>query len=97
MPDAKGRVQVGRDSADSDFNTMGETRGEKAHTMTIAELATHTHDTANARNNDDGGIDGVVSGTRAVDRDIGISSTGSSTPFNVIQPSIVANTAIRIK
>lgn len=43
LPDTKGRVLVNKNSSDSEFNTMGEKYGEKAHVMTIAELPAHTH------------------------------------------------------
>lgn len=38
-----GRVLVGLDAADSDFNTIGETGGEKAHALTAAENGQHYH------------------------------------------------------
>lgn len=43
LPNLKGRVVVGRDSTDADFDTLGEIRGSKTHTLTVAELAQHTH------------------------------------------------------
>ena len=39
----QGRVPVGVDINDSDFNVVEKTGGEKKHTMTIAELVTHRH------------------------------------------------------
>lgn len=40
-----GRVLVGLDSTQSEFNSIGETGGAKtsAHTLTIAEMPSHTH------------------------------------------------------
>ena len=38
-----GKVPVGIDSSDTDFNTIGKTGGEKTHTLTIDELAKHHH------------------------------------------------------
>jgi microcystin-dependent protein len=43
LPNLKGRVAVGRDSADTDWDTLGETRGTKTHTLTSAEMPSHTH------------------------------------------------------
>lgn len=49
LPNLKGRVVVGRDSADADWDTLGETRGSKTHTLTISEMPVHSH-TQNAHN-----------------------------------------------
>lgn len=38
-----GRVAVGIDSSDTDFDTVGETGGEKTHKLTIQEMPSHNH------------------------------------------------------
>ena len=40
---ARGKMLVGIDSADTDFNTIGKTGGEKEHTLTINEMPAHSH------------------------------------------------------
>lgn len=40
----QGRVPVGVDTTDSDFNSVEKTGGEKKHTMTLAELVRHRHE-----------------------------------------------------
>ena len=43
VPNRKGRVGVGRDAAQAEFDVLGETGGAKTHTLTAAEMPIHTH------------------------------------------------------
>jgi microcystin-dependent protein len=43
LPDLRGRVAVGLDSTQTEFDTLGESGGAKTHTLTIAEMPSHTH------------------------------------------------------
>lgn len=43
LPNLKGRVPVGRDSTDNQFDVLGESGGAKTHTLTSAEMPSHTH------------------------------------------------------
>jgi microcystin-dependent protein len=43
VPDMRGRVPVGRDTGQSEFNVLGETGGATTHTLTVAEMPSHTH------------------------------------------------------
>jgi len=43
IPNLKGKVPVGLDSSDTSFDTIGETGGEKTHTLTIDEMPSHSH------------------------------------------------------
>ena len=47
VPNLKGKVPVGRDSADSSFDTMGELGGAKTHTLSSAESGVPAHGHAN--------------------------------------------------
>lgn len=38
-----GKALVGYDSSDTDFNSIGKTGGEKTHTLSVNEIATHYH------------------------------------------------------
>jgi hypothetical protein len=88
-----GRVPVGIDSSDTDFDTAEETGGAKTHTLTIGEMPAHTH----------GGIfpsGGSGSFSQAFDVDNPnngadlssektTSSTGGGAAHNNLQPYIV--------
>ena len=43
LPNLKGRVAVGLDSSQTEFDTLGETGGAKTHTLSISEMPSHTH------------------------------------------------------
>jgi len=43
IPNLKGKVPVGLDSSDTSFDTIGETGGEKTHTLTYDEMPSHNH------------------------------------------------------
>lgn len=43
VPDMRGRVPAGYDSAQSEFNTLGKVGGAKTHVLTTAEMPSHTH------------------------------------------------------
>ena len=43
IPWGKGRVPVGVNETDSDFNAVEKTGGEKAHKLTISEMPDHVH------------------------------------------------------
>ena len=49
LPNLKGRVVVGVDAAQTEFDALGETGGEKSVTLTAAQMPVHTH-TQNAHN-----------------------------------------------
>lgn len=43
LPDLDGRVPVGLDTLDAQFDTLGNTGGEKQHTLLSTEMPTHSH------------------------------------------------------
>jgi len=63
---------------------VGDTGGEELHTQTIPELAAHTHGVEVFPTGTGLGSGTVVTGSSGT-----TGSTGSSTPFNVMQPSAV--------
>lgn len=84
-----GRVPVGIDSGDTDFDTAEETGGAKTHTLTEDEMPSHNHTVEAAQwiggYTDDGGSPDQ----RSVTTDIPSTSTGGDQPHNNIQPYIV--------
>ena len=43
LPNLRGRVPVGLDGSQGEFDNLGETGGAKTHTLIISELAQHSH------------------------------------------------------
>jgi microcystin-dependent protein len=43
VPNLSGRVLVGRDAGQTEFDTLGETGGAKTHTLTSGEMPSHSH------------------------------------------------------
>ena len=89
-----GRVLVGIDSSDTDFDGAEETGGSKTHALTTGELAPHNHAVGS---NDSGTGPGGAAGNQEHVRDAGVgngpatstSTTGSGTAHNNVQPYIV--------
>lgn len=43
LPDMRGRTVVGRSAGDSDFGSLNDAVGAKTHTLTAAQMPSHTH------------------------------------------------------
>ena len=92
-----GKTLVGIDSGDADFDTAEETGGAKTHTLTEAEMPSHTHSLTRTL----GGTQSfdIVGSTICIpklDTDgnlttdtIGTSSAGSGDAHSIVQPYIV--------
>lgn len=94
---AAGKVLVGIDTTDTDFNEIGKTGGEKKHRQTLEELVNHQH-------YDNGGstLDFSVGSlyNYGISKDLGyghyVGDMGGGKPFNVMQPYTVVNIWRRI-
>jgi len=82
-----GRVPVGIDSSDTDFDTAEETGGAKTHTLSIAELPAHTH--TYTRKSVTGGTLSGGDPNSVSDVTDNTGSTGSGSAHNNVQPYIV--------
>lgn len=99
LPDLRGRVPVGYDSTQTEFNSTGKTGGEKTHTLTVAEMPAHQHkmpidsyvDTDAQTNSQRGGH--VSSGTAGVQYNT--TSAGGGQPHNILQPYITQKYIIK--
>lgn len=103
LPDMRGRIAAGVDnmggtaanrvtSGGSGISgtTLGNAGGAETHTLTTAQLASHTHNYGFTGNLQTGGSSGIVSGSS-----FATSSTGSGNAHNNMQPSIMLNYIIK--
>ncbi len=100
LPDLKGKIPVGKNANDTDFETLGETGGEKTHTLTVNEMPNHSH-------NVDSNSFGASSTVRVASGDyanvgnpvgeINIGNIGGGQAHNNLQPYIVQNYIIKAK
>ena len=86
-----GRVMVGIDSTDTDFDAAEETGGAKTHTLTTSELPSHTH-TLNLDSSENGGSakdHSLIADGSSSAETFTTSATGSGSAHNILQPYIV--------
>jgi len=94
LPNLAGRVPLGRDSGDSDFDSMGETGGEKKHTLTTDEMPSHNH-VVDVRFGGDETGSGTLQGAATTTSSLTTKNTGGGNPHNSLQPYIVLNFIIK--
>ena len=94
VPNVKGKVPVGRDSGDTSFDTLGETGGEKTHTLTTAEMPVHLHGIAYSSEYYLGNS-GWSSTLGSGGGNINTKNAGGGEAHNNLQPYIVFNYIIK--
>jgi microcystin-dependent protein len=103
IPNLSGRVPVGRDAGQTEFDVLGETGGTKTHTLVTGEIPAHQHDIQHGHTGS-GSVTGSVTvndnTTDLVTRltafsDAGFSSGINTTPWNAASPPILTmNTGV---
>ena len=94
VPNLKGRVPVGLDSTQTEFDALAETGGAKTHTLTTNQIPSHSHNVQ-----DVGGTASVAGGafvegiTTASDRST--DAAGGGQAHNNLQPYLVLNFIIK--
>lgn len=95
LPNLKGRVPVGLDTGQAEFNDLGETGGAKTHTLTETEIPAHTHG-QRIYNTGTAGTAGTQGGATANNATAGTTvATGGGGAHNNLQPYIVLRYIIK--
>jgi microcystin-dependent protein len=95
LPNLKGRVIVGFNAAESEFDSLGETGGAKTHTLTTNEIPSHTHSYIFTNDGSDGYYN-TAGATHAIDNQAATTgATGGGQAHNNLQPYITLNYIIK--
>ena len=103
LPDLQGKIPVGKDENDEDFDTLGNTGGEKEHTLTIDEMPEHNHERKqNGRalywDADLTNMGGLTDGNNVeISWERATTNAGVGQAHNILQPYIVQNYIIKAK
>lgn len=109
LPDLRGRVAVGSGTGSGlTPRSIGDTFGEETHTLTVAEIATHSHTDAGHSHAEGIALPSIALGPPAVPipsavpgvgaTAVGfaaIGNSGSSSPHNNLPPSLALNFIIK--
>lgn len=99
VPNLKGKVAVGKDDNDTDFDTLGETGGEKTHILSVNEMPSHSHTptSGNFCTTGNGTANNLVNSGSSYAQTSATANTGGGQPHNNLQPYIVQNFLIKAK
>lgn len=99
IPDLRGKVIVGHDPSQTEFINLGKTGGAKTHTLTIAQMPSHSHTVATRTGLDDSNFSfngGVSSDRNDVGPAFSTGSEGGGGAHNNLQPYNTLNYIISI-
>ena len=94
VPNLKGRMPVGLDSSQTEFDALGETGGAKTHTLTVAEMPSHRHAFTLLGSPGSGNLSPSPSDNPPIQTGY-TGFEGGGQPHNNLQPYIVMNYIIR--
>lgn len=86
----KGKMIIGFDDTDDDFNTLGKVGGSKTHTQTIEELAKHTHGGVLDFRKGSVSLSGSSSAINGLGGNTTDFYTGEGKPMDIMNPHYVA-------
>lgn len=100
LPNLRGRVPVGANAAEAEFNSLGKTGGAKTHTLTANEMPVHKHlgqTDAYGQAGGWGGVDGAVRAGAASYRmyNQDTYNAGGGAAHNNLQPYVTMNYIIK--
>lgn len=97
LPNLKGRVPVGYDSSQSEFNSIGKTGGSKTHTLTQAQMPGSVPSVRQVGSNEwSCGIWGNHGTGYGINLPGQYGTSGQGQPHNIMQPYISLNYIIRV-
>lgn len=94
LPNLKGKVPVGIDAGQTEFDAMGESGGEKTHTLTTGEMPQHTH---NIPTYNGGSPSDVIQAAQSgpLIGNVSTGNAGSGNAHNNLQPYLALNFIIK--
>lgn len=97
LPNIKGKMIIGYDPDDNDFDTMGAIGGSKTHTQTIEEMPSHNHPIKNGYldNRTNGSVRQTGTGSFTSGAGSNTNNTGGGQPMDIMNPYIVMNYYIK--